>query len=120
MSPPFSHADHVRLAYVHLTDASVEQAHPRVRASLHRFLDHHGVDPGKYHETLTKAWLLAVRHFMAISDGTTSASELLERRPRLLDSRIMLRHYSESLLFSVEARAAFVEPDLLPIPRYTN
>jgi hypothetical protein len=35
-----------------------------------------------------------------------------------LDSKIMLLHYSAGLLFSPEARAAFVEPDLDPIPRY--
>jgi hypothetical protein len=36
----------------------------------------------------------------------------------LLDSRIMLTHYSTELLFSDKARAKFVEPDLDPIPRY--
>ncbi|MFT5516394.1 MAG: hypothetical protein ACI80V_002526 [Rhodothermales bacterium] len=30
----------------------------------------------------------------------------------------MLTHYSAQLLFSDEARAAFVEPDLHPIPTY--
>lgn len=31
----------------------------------------------------------------------------------------MMTHYSAGLLFSDEARAAFVEPDLDPIPRDT-
>jgi hypothetical protein len=36
----------------------------------------------------------------------------------LLDSRIMMMHYSTDVLFSQEARAWFLEPNLDPIPRY--
>ena len=36
----------------------------------------------------------------------------------LLDSKIMMTHYSAEVLFSDEARARFVEPNLSPIPRY--
>jgi hypothetical protein len=36
----------------------------------------------------------------------------------LLDTRIMLTHYSAELLFSDAARADFVEPNLDPIPRH--
>jgi len=36
----------------------------------------------------------------------------------LLDSKIMLTHYSAELLFSDQARAEFVEPNLDPIPRH--
>ena len=35
----------------------------------------------------------------------------------LLDPKIMLTHYSAERLFSPEARAEFVEPDIDPIPR---
>jgi hypothetical protein len=47
-----------------------------------------------------------------------SSDEFIERNPVMLDSGIMLTHYSAGLLFSPEARAGFVEPDLDPIPRY--
>lgn len=40
----------------------------------------------------------------------------IERNPELLDSRIMLTHYSAEVLFSDEARARFVDPDIQPIP----
>jgi hypothetical protein len=49
--------------------------------------------------------------------SSASASDFITRNPELLDSRIMLTHYSASVLFSAEAREAFVEPDLDPIPR---
>jgi hypothetical protein len=38
--------------------------------------------------------------------------------PVLLDSRIMLTHYSAELLFSPAARAAYVPPDLSGIPEH--
>ena len=36
----------------------------------------------------------------------------------MLDSKIMMTHYSAEVLFSDEARAKFVDPNLHPIPRY--
>jgi hypothetical protein len=44
-------------------------------------------------------------------------AEFIARNPVLLDSKVMLSHYSAEVLFSDEARAGFVEPDLAPIPR---
>jgi hypothetical protein len=118
--PPaqFDHGAHVRLAYVYLVEQDPEAATARMRSALQAFLQHHGIAPTKYHETLTRAWILAVRHFMERSPGLVSAQDLIARHPELLDSKIMLTHYSASLLFSAEARAAFVEPDASPIPRY--
>jgi hypothetical protein len=115
---PFGHLDHVRLAYVHLAERDVESTHERIQNSLLRYLDHHDIDPTKYHETLTRAWILAVRHFMEVCPTSRSAASFLERMPRILNSKIMLKHYSANVLFSEEARARFVEPDLMPIPSY--
>ena len=116
--PPsgFDHRAHVRLAYVYLVDGDVEAAVQSMRAALLAFLDHNGIPRSKFHETMTRAWVLAVRHFM---DGgaSVSAADFIEKNPELLDSRIMLTHYSAGVLFSADARASFVEPDLDPIPR---
>jgi len=116
--PPaeFDHRGHLRLAYVYLSDHNVDSAQKMMRGALWRFLDHHGVDPAKYHETMTRAWILAVRHFMALCPESNSADSFMESDPRMLDSEIMMTHYSAELLFSDEAREQFVEPDLSPIP----
>ena len=114
----FSHRAHVRLAYVYLADSDVNLALERMRAALVSFLSHHGIPATKYHETLTRAWILAVDHFMHRSPAAASADDFIARNPLLLDTKIMLTHYSASLLFSDTARARFVEPDLDPIPRY--
>jgi hypothetical protein len=118
--PPgdFDHRAHLRLAYVYLAECDVETAAVRMRAALLSFLERNGVEATKYHETMTRAWILAVRHFMAKSPGASSANAFIEANPAMLDSRIMLTHYSADPLFSGEARTRFVEPDLDEIPRH--
>lgn len=111
----FNHPAHVRLAYVYLVEGDVEAAVEKMRAALLSFLEHHDIPRSKFHETITRAWVLAVRHFMNKSTST-SAADFMANNPELLDSKIMLTHYSASVLFSPDARAAFVEPDLDPIP----
>lgn len=120
--PPaeFNHAAHLRLAYVYLTGQQEDPvaAHASMRQALAAFLERNGVDPAKYHETLTQAWILAVRHFLARTEQSTSAADFLAQHPQLQDAKIMLTHYSADRLFSPAARAEFVEPDLDPIPRH--
>lgn len=112
----FDHAAHVRVAYAYLCQDEPETACARMKASLLRFLAHAGADPDKFHETMTRAWTLAVRHFMDRIGPTASCAEFIERAPDLLDPRIMLTHYSALTLFSDAARAGFVDPDIQPIP----
>ena len=113
--PEFNHAAHVRLAYIYLTEADEDSAVQRMRDALLNFLQHNRIPRSKFHETLTRAWVLAVQHFMNRSTSA-SAADFIAKNPELLDSKIMLTHYSASVLFSADARASFVEPDLDPIP----
>jgi hypothetical protein len=115
----FTHQAHVRLAYVYLVESDVEVAVQRMRAALLTFLDHYEIPRSKFHETMTRAWVLAVHHFMTKSTSS-SAADFIAKNPELLDTRIMLTHYSASVLFSADARASFVEPDLDPIPRHAR
>lgn len=114
----FDHRAHVRLAYVYLVEHDIEAAAAMMRASLVGFLERNGFLASKYHETLTRSWILAVRHFMERTPDTASADEFIKANPKLLDSKIMLTHYSAAVLFSPLARDEFVEPDLQAIPRY--
>lgn len=116
----FNHEAHVRLAYIYLAEGDTDSAARKMRESLLAFLEHNSIPPGKFHETLTRAWVLAVRHFMNVSgnkSGSASADDFIAKNPELLDSRIMLTHYSASVLFSADARESFVGPDLDPIPQ---
>ena len=114
----FNHRAHVRLAYVYLATNDVERATTLLRAAIVNFLRHHGITPTKYHETLTHAWILAVFHFMHRTPSALSADDFIDHTTLLLDSRIMMTHYSAERLFSQHARHGFVEPDLEPIPRH--
>ncbi|MEX0369911.1 MAG: hypothetical protein AB3N09_04715 [Tateyamaria sp.] len=112
----FSHRAHLRLAYVYLCEAGIDTAMPRMRNALHTFLKRNGVPASKYHETLTRSWLMAVQHFMDRASPAASFNGFLSQDDRLLDTGIMLTHYSKDTLFSDAARAAFVAPDLQAIP----
>ena len=119
----FDHRAHVRLAYIYLCEemdeaAKNRTAYDRMKRALLVYLNHLGIGPAKYHETITRAWLLAVRHFMSTAPQCDSADVFIQAHPKLLDTRIMLSHYSENALFSDSARAQFVEPDLEPIPKH--
>ncbi len=118
--PPaeFTHRAHLRLAFVYLCESNVETACARIRRALQTYLRANGVPPGKYHETLTTAWIQAVKHFMMRTPEATSFNAFLASDDRLLDTEIMLTHYRKETLFSEAARAAFVAPDRQPIPQY--
>src|SRR3982751_2075766 len=83
----FSHRAHVRLAYVYLAGSDVEVALERMCAALVGSLVHNGIPATKYHETLTRAWLLGGHHFMHRSPEASSADEFIERNAPLLDTR---------------------------------
>jgi hypothetical protein len=116
----FDHRAHVRLAYMYLAENNVDRALSLMRDALLVFIAHNGIPAAKYHETLTRAWILAVHHFMSTSDAAASADAFIDDNPRLLNTKIMMSHYSAAALFSPEARATFVEPNLDPIPRHAE
>jgi hypothetical protein len=112
----FDHAAHVRLAYIYLCERPVDGAAQKMKQSLLAYLAHLKVDPAKYHETITRAWIMAVDYFMGKTQACRSADDFIAANPELLDSKIMLTHYSAAVLFSPEARRSFTEPDIQSIP----
>lgn len=74
-------------------------------------------DSGGYHETITLASLRAARAWLAARPGDALHVALNS----LLTSEFgrsdwLLRHWSKPVLFSVEARRSWVEPDLRALP----
>jgi hypothetical protein len=75
-------------------------------------------DTEGYHETITRSFLRGVRLFLAEADSNDPLHELVNE---LLLSPMgrrdwPLRFYSRDRLFAVEARRAFVEPDVATFP----
>ena len=109
----FRHADHLTIAVSYLMADPPEKAIARMRESLFRFIDHHGINRQKYHETLTVFW---VEFTAAKLKSRPELASLVERcnyiRSELGDKDVVKQFYSTELLASDKAREDFVEPDL--------
>lgn len=75
-------------------------------------------DSEGYHDTITRVYLAGIRLFLKEADPKAT---LFEKVNQLLLSPMgkrdwPLRFYSKDRLMSVEARRAFVKPDLMPLP----
>ena len=74
-------------------------------------------DSNGYHETITRLYLLGIHvHRAAHEDLPFEDSLAALFASKLADSGWPLTFYSRERLFSVEARRAWVEPDLRPVP----
>ena len=114
----WTHEAHLRTAFVLAARHPLHEAHLRLRAGIIRLNARHGlVETGArgYFETLTFAWLALVDDARRRS-GTTDSRACLARCPELLDRKLPLRHYSEEVLRSVQARAVLLPPDRAPLP----
>jgi len=108
----FPHRAHLTVATWYLSDATVPEASDKMRASLLGFLDHYGIE-GKYNETITQFWLIVVERCLRGLDSDLSLRERTNAVIETLsDSRLMFEYYSKELLWSEQAKRAWVEPDL--------
>jgi hypothetical protein len=71
-----------------------------------------------YHETITQAFIRGVRLTLATGDGEGGLADRVNALLRSPHGKRdwPLGFYSRERLFSVEARLAWVEPDLAPLP----
>ena len=115
----WTHAAHLTVALWFLLEFDWPEATERVRRGIRRYNAAHGILPtptGGYHETLTLFWLRVVRSFL--EGGRNEARSLVSLANELTataDRDLPLRHYTRARLFSTEARASWVEPDLRPV-----
>lgn len=114
----FDHLGHLRLAYTYLCEADVPVAHACMKEALRRYIAFNDVDPAKFHETLTYAWMLAVRLFMRRAGTTADFEAFMASAEPLRDPAVMMTHYSDEYLFSDQARQKIVPPDRDPIPGF--
>jgi hypothetical protein len=110
----FGHREHLELAWTYLRRYPTDEAAKVMVAAIQRIARQHGAED-KYHETITRAWL----HFVAVhiqSWGAESFEEFMDRNPDLLDRKLIEHFYSRELILTESARAAWVRPDLRPLP----
>ena len=112
----WTHAAHLTVALWRLLQYDWPEAVASVRLSIQRYNAAHGIrttPTGGYHETLTLFWMRHVRSFLEA--GRNEARSLVSLANELAgsaDKNLPLEHYTRARLFSAEARASWVEPDL--------
>jgi hypothetical protein len=112
----WTHAAHLTVALWHILQYEWSEAVARVRLGIQRYNASHGIrttPTGGYHETLTIFWMRRVRTFL--ETGRNEARSLVSLANELAasaDRNLPLEYYTRERLFSSEARAAWVEPDL--------
>jgi hypothetical protein len=109
----FSHRDHLRVAFAHARRGGPEAAVDGARR-IRGLADALGA-PGKYHETMTVGWARLVGS-LAVDSEPLPFPAFFAAHPELLRRDRLSVHYSHELLSSERVRAAFVEPDLTPLP----
>jgi len=108
--PPaeFSHRAHVRLAWLYLREGSLLEALNRYSTGIQRYAASLGA-AGKYHETITWAYLFLIHERMRQSPASTFDAFATANED--LFGPILQRYYSPTVLGSELARASFVMPD---------
>jgi len=113
--PGFHHRDHLRLTWIYLQAAGVEEAYQRVSQTIKTFAARHG-HSAKYHETITRFWVLLMAYAMRHHPYALSFEDLILAEPHLLEKRLPWKHWSEKRLMSDEARTDWLEPDIAALP----
>ena len=110
----FGHYNHLRVAWLvierHGPEVAAEVIGPRLKAMAVA----QGLAP-LYNETMTRFWIRLIAHVQEAT-GVATIDEAIERVPMLLDKNLAQRHWSRTLMFGPDARTAWIEPDLRPLP----
>jgi hypothetical protein len=128
----WTHEGHVRMAWLYLTRLPFDEALALVRSGIQKLNaafvsrqqascmptprkkpDPRGLDG--YHDTVTVAFVTVIASRVKPDEAFAA---FRERNPDLFDRSLpaLLKHYSPQRLFSPEAKAEFIEPDLEPLP----
>ena len=117
--PPaeWTHRAHLRMAWMFLRQHPLDAAHLLFRDGIIKLNASHGLTETVtrgYHETLTRVWLALVAAAMRRTPAIADSRQFLAACSAVLGKEAPMRHYSRDRLLSIEARARFTEPDLLP------
>lgn len=109
------HRFHIRVAWIYIKRLGLEKAMARVTSEIRALASERG-QTELYHETITRAWMYIVADAALGAGPSVGFDALLESCPELLDKTALLRYFRPETLASPEARAAWVAPDLRPLP----
>lgn len=107
----FTHRQHVRLAWIYLSEDELLPALARFIDSLKRYAGSLGAST-KYHETITYAFMFLI-HERRARQAAATFEEFADANPDLFGA-ILTRYYRPETLASDLARTVFVMPDPTP------
>lgn len=110
----FNHEAHLRLAWINIRQDGIERAVESIPNQIMAYVDHLGVR-SIYNHTLTVAAVKVIYHFMLKSDSDDFTA-FMDEFPRLTSNfkQLIEAHYSADIYTNDQAKAQFVEPNLLP------
>ena len=115
----WTHAAHMvaTLRLVRTRNDGLERDMPRIIRTYNVAVGGVNDDHNGYHETITQAYLAAIRAFVSALPAGTSDGEAATRllATPMGDKAWPLSFWSRERLFSVQARRDWVEPDLRPL-----
>ncbi len=116
----WNHRSHLTVACWYLLCYPFPEAVDTMRRALQRYLDARGIKTtleNGYHETITVGWMRLLSHYLGRTNLDCSLVDLINRlNDHYRDKDCLLTHYSRERLMSWEARCAWIEPDLQPMP----
>jgi hypothetical protein len=116
----WTHEAHLRVGLWHRLRMPAGESLDTLRQRIRRYnesLGNENTDTDGYHETITRFYVILIDRFVAAADATHHIDELADELIARLGFRgLPLDYYSPDRLFSVEARRAWLAPDLAPLP----
>ena len=114
--PPsyFTHEAHLRLAWIHIHQYGIDKAVEEIPRQIRSYAESLGVFD-KFNMTVTVAAVKAVYHFYLQSEKDNFSS-FIKAYPQLKTQfkEVLAQHYQVDIYRNPEAKANFLEPDLLP------
>ena len=112
----WTHRAHLCVGMWHVHHFGEEEALTRLRERIRLLNDVHGTPNSEtrgYHETITRAYVMVLAGYLKSRNGESIediASAFL--KTLMAEKDYLLRFYSKARLMSVEARKAWMDPDL--------
>jgi hypothetical protein len=115
----WNHQAHLRVAWTYLSRHGLDEATRRMREGIRRFNASKGLEDALdrgYHETLTVAFVRILDTLRRVHGPGADAAAFLEKHTEVASKTLLRLFYSRDRIMSREAKRAFVEPDLTPLP----
>ena len=109
----FPHEEHLHVVFVKSARATADATLEFMRDGIRAMAAANG-KPEAYHDTRTAAWVQIIVAARAGFDGTFA--QFLEQHPELTRRDLLSDYYTDALLNSDAARAAFQPPDRSALP----